>query len=301
MEENLLSVVMVSDFEAGEEKTWQDEIALVRALAEQDIQQPVEVVLVESESLRSQAVPRVLYDYLPELKLHYCDSEKSSVLKDYGVSVSQGRYIAVLESDCIPSRNWLRLLLAAVSDDKFDIASGRTWYGDETSYRRVLNLLHRSWDDLGYSCESVHISNNGAMYSRAVLTRFPYPDGVTPFVSADERNDRIRKAGYRFYFERTVAMRHAIGGLSFIWDYQRNKGHQRMMTHHRLTCKAVIKLMFLRLKKVFWLSSKFGSEYLRWYDWPLLFLIAPYELVPFTVGMIDALKQVDQIPGSAYR
>ena len=201
-----LSVVSVSDFEPNQSKLWKDERALIKALANQDIQESFEVILVESKQNLDQIVPTDFYHFIPDLKVHYYDSIKSAALKDYGVILSSGEYVAVLESDCVPSRNWLRLLLEAVVNNEWVIASGRTFYGDETTYRRIMNLLHRNWYDHGKSCETNYISNNGAVYSREILEKFPYPDSVTPFLSAQIRNKQIQREGYRFYFERSVTM-----------------------------------------------------------------------------------------------
>jgi hypothetical protein len=75
-----------------------------------------------------------------------------------------------------------------------------------------MNLLHRSWDDPGRSGATKEISNNGAIYRRTLLEKHPFPDAVTPFVSAAVRNKKIREAEHRFYFEREATMKHAIGG-----------------------------------------------------------------------------------------
>jgi len=296
-----LSVVSVSDYEPGAEKTWNDEKALIIAIAEQDLAIPFEVILVESTKHRGQPVPSEFFDLIPDLKVHYCDSEQSATLKDYGVSVSNGTYIAVLESDCIPAKNWLRLLLEAVDAQEYDIVSGRTYYGEETAYQRVMNLMHRSWDDPGSSGSTEEISNNGAVYHREILEKYPYPDAVTPFISAAIRNKKIREGGHRFYFERTAKMKHAIGGAGFIWDYQRNKGHQCMSTVGSYKYSNAPKLIAQKFIREIWACKRLGNEYLNLYDWPLLPIIMLLEIVPFTVGMFDALRKVPSIPGSAYR
>ncbi len=296
-----LSVVFVSDFEPNHSKSWKNERALIQALADQDIAEPFEVILVESEQKRDQTVPTYLYHTIPDLKVHYYDSIKSATLKNYGVSLSSGRYIAVLESDCVPSKNWLRLLLEVIVNKGCVVASGRTYYGEETAYRRIMNLLHRSLDDHGRSCETRHISNNGAVYKREILEKFPYPDSVTPYISAQIRNAQIRQEDHRFYFERAVTMRHEIGGWSFIWDSQRNKGHQKMSFCHHHTFSVMPKLLVSKLKRNVKSCRRFGKEYLRWYDWLLLPFFMLAEFVPFFVGMVDVLNNVKSIPGSAYR
>ena len=238
---------------------------------------------------------------VPDLKLHYFNSQQSSALKDYGVSVSSGEYVAVLEADCIPSSNWLRLLLAAVRTDDLAVSSGRTSYGFHSTYRRVMSLLDRSWDDLGDSGETNMISNNGAVYRRSILERFPYPDAVTPFLSAHERNKRIRRAGHRFYYERNAVMIHAIGGWSFVRDFHRNKGHQAMESCARKSFAAIPGLLVKRIRVALSNYRRLGAQYLSWYDWPFAVVMLFTSRIPELVGMIDALRNVDRIPGTAYR
>ena len=296
-----ISVVSVSDYEPTGTKSWQHEKGLINALAEQDLGEPFELILVESALAANQEIPPELFAKIPELSVHYCESNQSAKLKDFGVRLSSGDYVAVLESDCIPSSNWLRVLLDAVTTGGYDAASGRTWYGEESSYRRVMSLLHRSWDDLGHSTETTRISNNGAIYRRELLERYPYPDAVTPFVSAAMRNAQLVEAGYRFWFARNALMRHDIAGLDFVWDYQRNKGHQSMASTQSRNPLAMPLTLMRKIQNDCRHAAWLGPEYLRWYDWPNLTILMGIEAVPFLAGCLDAVKGVDAIPGSAYR
>jgi hypothetical protein len=296
-----LSVVLVSDFEPTSTKSWKDERELLQALADQDIEEPFEVILVESEQNKNQTVPDELYQLIPDLIVGYYDSDQSATLKDFGVGLSSGEYIAVLESDCIPGNNWLRLLLEPVVNNDCAISSGRTYYGEETSYLRTMNLLHRSWYDHGKSCETSYISNNGAIYKRKILEMYPYPNAVTPFLSAQIRNEKIVDDGHRLYYERAVLMKHAIGGLPFIWDLQRNKGHQIMDSHWRIALSSIPLVLVSKLRENMRLCKQHGKEYLKWYDWPMLVFFMFFSLIPFSVGMVDAVNEVKRIPGSAYR
>ena len=121
-----LSVVLVSDFEPSGSRSWKDEKALVQALARQEIDEPYEVILVESAQHRAEPVPASLYEAVPNLQVHYFDSIKSAALKDYGVLQARGRYVAVLESDCLPEPQWLGRLFQIVRNGEWAIASGRS-------------------------------------------------------------------------------------------------------------------------------------------------------------------------------
>jgi glycosyltransferase involved in cell wall biosynthesis len=296
-----LSVIMVSDFEPGETKSWKDEQLLLESLAQQDIEEDFELILVESSVHRDEGVPEFFYDSFPNLKVVYFDSEQSAKLKDYGVSLSSGEYIAVIESDCQPSPNWLRMLLKAVRENAWAISSALCIYGEATSYQRVMSLLDRSWRDLGQSGEAEGISNNGAMYQRKVLEEYPYPDAVTPFLSAQERNTRILKAGYHPYFEREATMIHALGGWDFLWDLHENKGHQIMASSKQQSFRSIPKLLLRKTRKDLGNCRRLGKDYLKWYDWPLYVVLLLSLLLPKFVGMTHALAKVNRIPKTAYR
>jgi len=294
----LLSVVSVSDYESGDLKTWEDEKKILQGLSEQDLSIPYDVILVESSAVQDQPVPELLYELVPQLKILYFDSERSADLKEFGIRQCQSPYIAVLESDCVPSENWLRLLLAAMETGEYAAASGRTFYGEETAFRRVMNLFHRSYDDPGRSDVTQLVSNNGAIYKKEILAKYPYPDAATPFESAERRNNDMRKDGQRFYYEREVTMQHAIGGLGFVWDYQRNKGHQLMAIHKRRNILALyIKKLTVDLKHIF----RLGGLYLKWYDWPIVPVIIVLDIIPFFRGAIEAIQNKKELVGSAYR
>ncbi|MBD1872387.1 glycosyltransferase [Nodosilinea sp. FACHB-131] len=301
-EDQLISVIVVSDFEGAESKLWSDEEVMLKALAQQDFTEQFEVVLVENGEFQDQ-VPKGLYEIFPRLKLLFTNETQSASLKDYGVEHTTSNLVAVLEADCPPNRKWLRVLAESMRQNP-DIAvvSGRTSYGDETMYKRVMSLLDRSWDDYGKPSYTPIISNNGALYKREVLEKFPYPETITPFLSATLRNNQIRDAGYKFYFEPEAVMRHAIGGLNFVADVRRNKGYSALKyLGYGTGYGAMIRVMTHRWRDHIFCFVKKGFKYLKPQDWPLAILmifIVPFFEIP---GMIDAIKQVKEIPNTSYR
>jgi hypothetical protein len=60
----VVSVIVVSDFESGGQRSWRGEREIFEALARQDIGQPFEVILLENERHRD-AAPRDLSDVCP--------------------------------------------------------------------------------------------------------------------------------------------------------------------------------------------------------------------------------------------
>ena len=296
-----LSVVVVSDYEASEEKTWKDERHILYALAAQDIGKPFPVILVENTSVQD-SVPPELYKIVPQLKIIFADESQSARLKNEGVKHAHTAYVAVLEADCLPNQEWLRVLEEALlTHPDFSIAGGRTMYGDETMYKRCLTVLDRSFDNLGRAGQTPHVSNNGALYKSSVLKEFPYPQAATPFLSSRLRIKTMENHGHKFYFEPRAVMRHAIGGWDFIRDFRRNTGYADMMEHTRRESSQILKLLGRRFKREYADCFRLGPKYLRWYDWPLLILLLGVVSFLEIPGMLDALRGGKSIPQSAYR
>ena len=301
-----ITVVVVSDFEAGE-KTWVDEIAMARALAQQDFGFNFKVIIVENEDNRLSTPPIALKEALPLIEILYFGESRSAALKDYGVEKTTTPWVAVLEADALPDQDWLRSLVElANAHPEADIISGRTYYGEETMWRRVLNLLDRSFDDRGYRIETMHISNNGALYKTDLLKSFPYPAAATPFSSARTRNFQIMNNGARILFTRKARMRHAIGGFDFLWDFRRNTGYSDMIALEDPSAWRIPGLLFRRLKGQIGGAVRVGKYYLKPQDWPLWLFLLPITRIPEIKGMIEALMHEKSGPdaelkGSAYR
>ncbi|MEO1252752.1 MAG: glycosyltransferase [Pseudomonadota bacterium] len=296
-----ITVIVVSDFEAGE-KTWSDEIKMMRAFAEQDIDAPFKTVIVENEANRAATPPQALFDAIPDLEIVYYPSDKSSVLKDFGVSQCETEWVAVFEADAVPEPGWLRLAYdAARANTWCDIVSGRTWYGDETAWKRASNLLHRSYDDPGKSQKSLHVSNNAALYRTAVIRKFPYPDAATPFASGYPRTRAMRESGVMFYACREARTRHAISGWDFFWDVHRNVGFTDMSLPLERGYHLIPSLVFRRLRNQIGNALRVGREYLKPLDWPLWAFLLVASRAPEIRGMHEALSEPDSLKRSAYR
>lgn len=296
-----VSVVVVSDFE-GEEKTWSDEIEMLRALAAQDYDRPFRVLVAENETLRDVEKPGALIEAFPGAEIVYYPSDASATLKDHAVSLCDTPWVAVFEADAVPESDWLRVMMdAAKENPQFDVFSGRTWYGDDSSWKRALNLLDRSFDDYGASGKTEHVSNNGALYKTEVLKKFPYPDAATPFLSARKRLANIREAGLKLYFNRDARTRHAIGGMDFVKDVRRNAGYSDMMMCVERRATHMPTLTFKRMRSEGHSLIRVGGQYLKPQDVPVWAAMYLYARIPEWGGMREALKKVDALEGSAYR
>ena len=294
-----LTVVVVSDYESGP-KSWHDEHAMLAALARQDLTEPFVVCLVENESARG-TVPASLAALAPGLRLVFSTQTRSSGMKDDGVRQTGGRYVAVVEADSLPDAAWLRTLLEFLRNNPdAAAASGQTTYGNRSMWRRSLSLIDRSLRKMEPGPTS-HVSNNGAIYRREVLEQFPYPQAVNAFRAASERNAAMRQAGHRFVFTPDAQMQHAIGGWSFLRDYHRNNGYAHMKRFRAQRISGIPRLMLGRLRSIAERCWRHSRRYLRWYDYPLTLMLMVAVVLLEVPGMLDAIHQREQIPGSSYR
>jgi glycosyltransferase involved in cell wall biosynthesis len=296
-----LSVVVVSDYEPGQQKTWQDERAALAALAAQDIDEPFDVILVESEEHRG-AVTEKLERACPRLRIVFSGETGSGGLKDAGTRHARGEYVALLEADCVAERGWLRALVAALDEHpEFSVACGRTHYGDATIFHRCFGVLDRSFDDLGAPGETIHLSSNAALYRRRVLEAFPHPEAASVFRAARLRSAALRVQAHRIYFEPAAAVQHAFRGFFFVRDFRRNLGYADMMETRYRWLPRIAPVLGGRVWRDCATCLRVGPRRLRWYEWPLLGLllaIVPWLHIP---GALDAIRGRSSIAHSAFR
>lgn len=296
-----VTIIVVSDFEAGE-KDWHDEVKMARHLAAQDADIPFDAVFVESFINSGKPPPPALFEALPEARIVYEDAEQSATLKDLGVAACTSPLVAVFEADAVPEPDWLRILYGAAQKyPDYAVYSGRTHYGVETSWQRVLNLLGRSFDDLGQSGETDMISNNAALYRTDVLKQFPYPDAPTPFLSSQLRNRQIVAAGHKCYSDRNALSRHAIGGLGFVWDVGKHSGYASFVYHGGRGKRDILGIAARRMGNDSYNTKRLGTTYLKPLDWPLFALMFAAKRIPETIGIAKAAGKSEHFEGSAYR
>ena len=109
-----LSVIVVSDYAAGEEKSWEDLRRALRAWLEQEGLPAEEFMLVESSRFKGN-IPNDLLGLIPNMTVLYLDAESSYELKNQAVEFATGDWLAVVDADCIPQRSWLQVLRAAIA------------------------------------------------------------------------------------------------------------------------------------------------------------------------------------------
>ena len=227
-----LSVIVVSDYAAGEEKSWEDLRRALRAWADQEGVPADEFLLVESLRFKGQ-IPRDVSGMIPNMTILYIDAESSYELKNRAVEAATGDWVAIVDADCVPSRSWLQVLRASLAGHPEAAAiSAKTLYPGRSRKERVLGLLSRSYLDPGRSGPSRFISGNAAAFKRDVYRRHPLPVGMGAFASRIQSEAFLRD-GATLLFDPELVVVHDFEGWRMERDIRRNHGYSTVITRLR--------------------------------------------------------------------
>lgn len=262
-----VSVIIVSDYAGPGERDWTDEIACAAAFQAQDLAEPCEILVVgeAAEAAWPPALP-------PAVRLALLPHRRSTLLRDAALPLVQGELVAVVEADCLPAPDWLRRLVALLeAEPRYQAVSGRTLYGGGGSLVRLRSLLDRGYVETGRAGPAEHVCTNGALYRRAFLARFPFPDEENPFVAGWRRNQAILAAGEAIAVEPAAVLRHAYTGPVFERDLRHNVGFRDARDWGRGPgLGSILRVWRNRTKLECDDLRRLGRRRLRWWDWLLL-------------------------------
>lgn len=224
-----LSVIVVSDYAAGEEKSWEDLRRALRAWMNQEGMPAEEYILVESSRFKGQ-IPSDVSGIVPNMMILYIDADSSYELKNRAVKAATGDWLAIVDADCIPERSWLKVLRAAIAEHP-DVAaiSAKTMYPGRSLMERVLGLLSRSYLDPGRTGPTRFISGNAAAFRREVYRRYPLPVGFGAFASRIQSEAFLRD-GATLLFDPELMVVHDFEGWPMERDIRRNHGYSTVIT-----------------------------------------------------------------------
>ena len=219
-----ISVVIVSDYAGGGEKSWKDLRSTLTALAQQDGKVNAEWLLCENKA-SARSMPDDIRGMLPNLKLVLSDEGGSYELKNAGFRAATSNCVAMLDADCVPARDWLKNAVAAMKAmPKVAVISGRTVYPSAGLTERILSLLSRSYVDRGVPGPTRFISNNNSIWRRDVYLENLLPSGLGPFAGRMQ-SESIMRTGYQLWFDPSVRVIHDFEGWPMESDIRRNTGY----------------------------------------------------------------------------
>ncbi len=307
----LISVVIVSDYLSDGAAESSDLAATLGALACQDFDGSVEVLLVESDEDQD-ACHRNFLAILPSLRLERSRGTGSYDMKNQGARTARGQIIVLLDADCRPAIDWLRNIARTLRDrPEVDVVSGRTLYAETGVVARVLALLSRSYVDRGISGATRHISNNNAAFRRETLLAHPLPTNAGPFASRVQA-EAILRAGGCLFFEPSIRVIHRFDGWAMERDLRRNMGYgaikvrhlDRTLPHAWIAHLGILSVpLYSAARTLASLRNTllFGRHYgVRWFELPLAWGLAVVVHLMEVPGMVAALRG-REIERTAYR
>lgn len=293
------SVVVLSDFASGTEQGWDDLRRTLAALAAQDVEEPVEYILIESEDLRD-AIPADLLEILPGLRVVFSPSSNSYELRNEGVRHARTEIVGTLDGDCAPEPDWVRVMIDALRRHPQAAAvSGRTVYAGSGFYNRAAALLERSYIEEG-GPSTRHIANNGAGFRRSAYVAHPLPIDLGVFAS-QLQSEAMLEAGYELMFEPRMQVRHAFYP-GFDRDHRVGIGYGSIrirMDDDRPSYASMARLGYLSVGIFFaarmlkgWLNAaRYRRVYgVRWYELPGVFALGIVGSAMEIPGMVRAVR-----------
>ena len=294
-----VSVVIISDYASGLEAGWNDLRTTLKALAQQDFEEPADFMLVESTEL-AQQVPPDFAAILPALRVVAVPPRTSYELKNAAVQAASTELVAMLDGDCAPSTDWLRRLVEAMRAHPDAAAiSGRTVHAGNGLVNRAMGAANRAYVEVGHAGPTGRLSSNNALFRRSAYLAHPLPFG--PFAS-HLQSEAIVRSGGRLFFEPSARVAHAYEGWATEWDFRRGCGYGVIRS-----CRIDPRLPYAWLTRLGYLSIPLfvarhilsGWSYcirrgrdhgLVWYELPIAFALVAAASCMEVPGMLSALR-----------
>lgn len=296
-----ITVILVSDMRVKTDKIWDDEIAAVKSLAEQDTGRQFKVRIAESTEFEDVEVPDEILQYQDFVTMEYFDADTSSELKNAGVNNSETQWTVVFDADCVAYPDFISQLIdATMTHPGYDFYCGRTIYAPTSSARRACNLFDRATDNRRSSGQSSYLPNNVYMGRTDIMRQHPYPSRKSPFDSMPPRLKELNESGRSIYYVHDIITEHEWSP-DFIFQHKVERGFGRCRNkdvQNIFTPLAVFKTGVKWDMIAIWRRSR---EFLKWYDLPVAVGVYIYSRIPEFLGAVEATMGRERPKNSAFR
>jgi hypothetical protein len=301
MAEPNVSVVIVTDFAAGQDRGFAYLKRVLEGVARQNYDQPVEHIFAESTEIVARMPPDLLA-ILPGLRVVTVEGHAACELKNKAVEAARGELVAMLDGDTSPAPDWLRRMVATVrAHPEAAVVSGKTVYRGTSLFTRTMAALTRAYVDVGQMGITRHISDNNMCFKRSSLIAHPFPTGVGLFLSKVQA-EAIRRDGGQLYFEPAAVAEHEHDGWATEKFVRRGMGYgviKARLVDPKVPYAWMARLGYLsipmfigaRIAHGWWYCLRRGRDYgVAWYELPLSLAIIAVVCLFEAGGMAQALR-----------
>lgn len=198
----------------------------------------IETIVVIDDQVPAAAVDELRRRY-PHVKLASSQMSNYFDAKNAGASVSTGDVIALLDGDCVPSPDWIEVLLSCF-EKGVDAVAGCTRYEGRSVKARTFSVPDFAYvvdDEDGASGFNI----NNVAFRRDVLLAHPFDTRIRRNGGCFFLFHQLRAAGARIVYEPRAIVAHGldIAGLGFIRKHF-ERGYDGVMVY-RLDDQAVLR------------------------------------------------------------
>lgn len=292
-----MSVIVVSDYGGRTAEDWGYLRDTLGALARQEFDGDVEVLLVDSIP-EGQEMPPDLVGLVSSMRV-ISGPEPTRELMNRAASAATADLVALLDGDCAPVPGWLQAAVDAMRAHP-DVAavSGRTVYPADRLRNRVLATLSRSFLDPGGAGPTRFISNNNAIFRKEALLRHPMPPLRRPMAARLQAEAIAWDSPIRF--EPRMHVTHRFEGWPMERRIRRHVGYRAIRVRQldprvphawmlRLGVSSIPLILAARTAESWWNCVRAGRYYgLRWFELPAAFATAVFVHLLEIGGMAKA-------------
>jgi glycosyltransferase involved in cell wall biosynthesis len=181
----------------------------------------IEPIIVLDPEISADAAAELDGHHYPGVRFVNCSQRNYFAAKNAGAAAATGEIIALLDSDCEPSHDWLEMLLSRFDTD-IGVVAGRVRYAGRSLMARTFSIPFFAAYVLGDENDNASGFNlSNVAFRRDVLIEHPFDSRIRRNGGCYFLFHQLRAAGIRVIFEprATVAHRVDIRGLRFFSRY----------------------------------------------------------------------------------
>jgi glycosyltransferase involved in cell wall biosynthesis len=261
----------------------------VQSVLEQDLQDPYEVIVVDSSD---DGTDEILRQHFPSIRLLRLPQRTAAgEARNLGVETAGSQFLAFTDADCIVSRDWLRRMLARHGEGEYTAVGGSILNGTPESFVGSAEHLFAFNEFLPQSPERLvpSMPTCNVCYRASTLAEQRFEsDWPTGWASDLMLNWRLSRRQAKLLFDPTIQVTHInrtrllislrhqyLIGKSSCWVRKRTDLPGRFFVDHPMLAPAVSLVRMTRIALRLWQTDRTQTvRFLRLLPWVALDALA---------------------------